>query len=59
MTACCHHWLVEPPNGTPTVQGECKHCGAVKAFEVAAYVPNWNSRGKARLAPRWPGDDPV
>jgi hypothetical protein len=26
-----HHWYIESPNGTPTVQGTCE-CGASRAF---------------------------
>jgi len=27
-----HHWVLESPHGTRTVEGVCRDCGAVKQF---------------------------
>lgn len=32
VTACQHHWLIEPPKG-PTSQGVCRLCGEERAFQ--------------------------
>ena len=35
MTACRHHWLIEPPNG-PTCRGRCRRCGAERDFRTSS-----------------------
>lgn len=35
VTACQHHWVIESPNGNPTVDARCKHCGAESFFYAA------------------------
>lgn len=29
---CIHYWLLEGPNGTPSIEGTCKKCGERKVF---------------------------
>ena len=31
MEMCCHHWIIESPNGANS-RGVCKHCGAHRDF---------------------------
>lgn len=31
-----HHWVVEPPNGKPLLDGECKFCGEYRENYYAA-----------------------
>lgn len=39
-----HHWLIESPNGSSTVQGKCKTCRKTREFEVAQeYSGDWNN----------------
>ena len=48
MSACVHHWWVlEDQHGTPTVEGRCKHCGAVRRFEIHGVMRSgFNNRRK-------------
>lgn len=32
-TICVHHWRIETPHG-PTVEGECRNCGATRVFST-------------------------
>ena len=31
QNGCCHHWVIETPNG-PVSRGECKYCHEERAF---------------------------
>ena len=30
-----HHWILGAPDGSPTVPGICRHCGAKRAYRTA------------------------
>ena len=32
MRRCCHHWIIEAPQG-PTSKGVCRFCGEEKEFD--------------------------
>ncbi len=36
---CCHHWIIEAPNG-PTSKGVCRICGEEKQFNNFAQKLN-------------------
>lgn len=38
-TACCHHWLIESPNG-PTSRGRCQLCGEERDFKNDIDAPD-------------------
>lgn len=31
---CTHHWVIESPNGSRTVEGTCKYCESTKLFQA-------------------------
>lgn len=35
MTCPPHHWLLPSPNGTPTLTGRCRKCGAEREMVVS------------------------
>lgn len=47
-SCCCHHWLIDPPNGHMTSRGICKGCGRVKRFPNALH----DSLGSRRFLDR-------
>jgi hypothetical protein len=40
---CIHHYIYESPNGSPIIQGICKHCGAIQTG-IASYDAAFNNR---------------
>lgn len=36
MTCPPHHWRLDSPNGSPTVDGRCLRCGEVRSFTAGA-----------------------
>lgn len=51
MNACCHHWVIETPNG-PTSSGVCKFCGDERTFVNAEPAVLLLLNGKARAKQR-------
>lgn len=45
-----HHWRIEPPSGAPTVQGQCRHCGAVRSWPAADQTSVWTHKAGERPA---------
>lgn len=41
MNACRHHWLLETPHGSPTIEGRCKSCGEVRNFHAGFQEPDF------------------
>jgi len=51
-----HHWLLETPHGTRTIEGVCRDCGATKHF-ICGYegdfMPGYDEhRERGRVARR-------
>jgi hypothetical protein len=44
QVACCHHWMIESPNG-PTSYGTCRSCGEVREFKNSIQITSWESEG--------------
>ena len=42
---CCHHWMIEAPNG-PTSLGTCRDCGEAREFKNSIQITSWDSEGK-------------
>ncbi len=42
---CCHHWVLETPNG-PTAMGVCKYCGKTQVF-YNSWPNNWSENQQA------------
>lgn len=51
---CTHHYILEPPNGTPSIEGTCKKCGERKVFTNKA----WEERQKKERNPDGSGKFP-
>ncbi len=45
MSDCCHHWMIEAPNG-PTSLGTCRDCGEAREFKNSIQITSWESEGK-------------
>ena len=41
---CCHHWVIETPNGAVSA-GFCKRCGATREFKNACDEAIWLNDG--------------
>lgn len=51
VSACQHHWRIEPPDG-PTSQGLCLKCGAMREFSNVLASVGWITRGGMPLEQR-------
>lgn len=45
ISGCCHHWLIEDPNG-PISVGTCRSCGERREFKNSIQITSWESEGK-------------
>jgi hypothetical protein len=48
---CTHHWLLEAPNGTPSIAGTCKLCGEHKVFTNKPWVKRAQKDGAGIMYP--------
>jgi len=47
---CTHYWLLEAPNGTPSIEGTCKLCGERKVFTTKPWKER-NPDGSGKFPP--------
>lgn len=40
---CCHHWVIQVPNG-PFSQGECQKCQEVRHFQNFIEMSDWGDK---------------
>ena len=48
---CTHHWLLEGPNGTPSIAGTCRKCGERKVFTNKPWVKKAQKNGAGIMYP--------
>ena len=48
---CIHHWLLEGPNGTPSIAGTRKLCGATRVFTNKPWVRKTQENGAGIMYP--------
>ena len=48
---CIHYWLLEGPNGTPSIEGTCKLCGATKVFTNEPWKKKQQENGAGIMYP--------
>jgi len=48
---CIHWYILEPPNGTPSIAGTCKLCGATKVFTNKPWVKKAQKNGAGIMYP--------
>lgn len=48
---CTHHYILEPPNGTPSIEGTCKLCGERKVFTNKPWTKKTQENGAGIMYP--------
>ncbi len=48
VEACCHHWVIEPPNGEKS-GAVCKLCGATRDFLNYVWNKSRNYRAPKKV----------
>ena len=49
LAKCCHHWVIQAPNG-PSSQGECQKCHEVRHFQNFIEMSDWGDQKHPRRA---------